>query len=152
MSDVPIPNSKDLMKMKTVAHIVGIACVVALIGIGCKPSESSSAAPSSAPEEVVAEEVDIEEMIVETTETAKKVINDANTQVQELISKAQKLVTEKKYEEAAGFIKQLSELELTPEQQKLVDNLKASIQKAMKADAVNEGAKALGNMLGGDKK
>jgi len=97
------------------------------------------------------DQVTIEETVTNAAETAKKVISDANVQAQELLTQAQKLVGEKKYEEALGLIQKLSDLKLTPEQLKLYDNLKATVQKAMESSAVQEGTKAIGNMLGGEK-
>ena len=83
-------------------------------------------------------------------QTAKQVIGDANTKAQELLTKAQALVGEKKFEEAGNLLQKLADYELTPEQQKMLDNLKAAIQKAMESGAVKEGTKAIGNMLGGE--
>lgn len=42
-------------------------------------------------------------------------------------------------------------MNLTTEQQKLVDGLQASIQKGLTSKVAGEGTKALGNVLGGKK-
>ncbi len=100
---------------------------------------------------MVVEEVSIQETVTETADTAKQVVTDAAAQAQELLSKAQKLVAEKKYEEAGPLLQQLANFKLTPEQQKTFDSLKATLQKAMETQAVKEGTKAVGNLLGGEK-
>lgn len=74
-----------------------------------------------------------------------------NTQVQALIDKAKGLVTDQKYQEALNVVQQLSNVQLTPEQQKLVDGLKAQIQAALAKTTATGAASALGNVLGGQK-
>lgn len=135
--------------MKTITNIIATVSLAAVVCVGCQQSETTEV-DTLAPEEVV-EEVSIEETVTETAETAKQVISDTNAKAQELLTQAQNLVGEKKYEEAASLLQKLSDFELTPEQQKMLDNLTASIQKAMESGAVQEGTKALGNVLGGDK-
>lgn len=66
---------------------------------------------------------------------------------QGLIETAQKLVGENKYTEALQVINDLASLRLTPAQQKLVDNLKEQIKKAMAAKAGSEATKAIGDLL-----
>lgn len=136
-------------------HFTSIGIVTALLcsGFGCSQSESgTSNTDGSNSEEVVVEEVSVQETVTEVADTAKQALSDANEKAQELLTQAKNLVSEKKYEEAGNILQSLSNMELTPEQQKLVDDLKATIQKALQSDAVKEGTKALGNMLGGEKK
>lgn len=68
-------------------------------------------------------------------------------EAQSLIDKAKALINDKKYEEALGSLKQLSNFSLTPEQQKTVDDLKAQLQKLMSSQVVTNAASALGNMF-----
>jgi hypothetical protein len=72
-------------------------------------------------------------------------------QAQGVIDKAQTLVNEKKYQDALSTLSQLASLKLTPEQQKLVDDLKAKIQSALTKGAASDAASALGGGLGGKK-
>lgn len=135
--------------MKTITALVVASGIAALLCLGCSKKESATGTSGS--EDVVVDQVTVEETVTEAADTAKKVISDANAQAQELLTQAQKLVGEKKYEEALNVVQKLADFKLTPEQQKLYDNLKATIQKAMESGAVQEGTKAIGNMLGGEK-
>lgn len=137
--------------MKTVLNIIGMVGLAAFVCVGCQKSESTSTETGTSVETVEVEEVSIEETVTETAETAKKVISDANAKAQDLLTQAQSLVGEKKYEEAGTLLQKISDLELTPEQQKMLDDLTAAVQKAMESEAVKEGTKAIGNMLGGEK-
>jgi outer membrane PBP1 activator LpoA protein len=134
--------------MKSLTNIIGMAGLAAAFCVGCQQSDTAEV-DAMAPEETV-EEVSIEETVTETAETAKQVISEANAKAQEILTQAQALVGEEKYEEAGNLLQKLADLELTPEQQKMLDNLKATIQKAMESGAVKEGAKAIGGMMGGE--
>lgn len=135
--------------MKSLTKIIGMAGLAALFCAGCQQSDNS-AVDTAEPGEVI-EEVSIEETVTESAETAKQVISDANAKAQDLLTQAQTLVGEKKYEEAGNLLQKLADYKLTPEQQKMFDDLKTTIQKAMESGAVQEGAKAIGGMMGGDK-
>ncbi|MCU0771467.1 MAG: hypothetical protein MUE94_06815 [Verrucomicrobia bacterium] len=137
--------------MKTLLNVIGVAGLAVLLGLGCKKAESPGADPGTGTPAESPEAASIEQTVTEKAEVAKQAISETSAKAQELLTQAQKLVGEKKYEEAGKLLQQLADFELTPEQQKLVDNLKATIQKAMQAEGVQQGAKAIGNLLGGEK-
>jgi len=75
----------------------------------------------------------------------------SNSQVQGMIDKAKGLVTNQKYQDALAVVQKLSSLQLTPDQQTLVDGLKTQIQTALAKNAASDAASSLGNILGGKK-
>jgi len=151
--------------MKT-KHLLALLTVAALtVGlIGCeKKSESGIPAPSTtstntigntlkdaantAATEVkkVAEEVKTtaEKTVTDATAEVKSLTSTATSKAQEYIDKAKTFVSEKKYQEALTSLKQLSDLSLTPEQQKAVDDLKRTIQAALSNSATTNAINSL---------
>ena len=88
-----------------------------------------------------------ETAVADTTKQAQDAAATTASKAQEWIDKAKSLIAENKYSEASSALQQLAALKLTPEQQKLVDDLKAQIQKALAAKATGEGTSAVGNLL-----
>jgi hypothetical protein len=67
------------------------------------------------------------------------------------IASLKTVVSQKDYSQGLNLVKQLASYQLTPDQQKVVDGLKAELEKAMGTKAADEAKKALGNVLGGSK-
>jgi hypothetical protein len=70
-------------------------------------------------------------------------------QAQGLIDKVKSLIGEQKYQEAMTSLTQLTKLQLTPDQQKIVDGLKTTLQSALAKTTASDAASALGGALGG---
>lgn len=151
------------MKLKMIGAGFAACLAAALLG-GCGNKETSTtttpeaqpvaesattnvAVPEAAP--AVAAAADTAATV--TTQAVAQATVDASqqtpaetTKIQGLIDQAKSLVDQKKYQDALDSLKQLASLKLTAEQQKLVDDLKAQIQKLMSSDA----AKSVGGLLG----
>jgi outer membrane PBP1 activator LpoA protein len=135
------------MKTESSITVLAVAALSLLLGAGCKPAqEGSEGAPGP-----TREQKSLSESLDQAGETAKKAVADTSAQAEELITKAQNLVTQKNYEGAMNLLNELKSFKLTPEQEKLMQNLKATIQKALESKTVSEGTKALGDALGGQK-
>ena len=75
----------------------------------------------------------------------------ATNTVQALLEQAKTLTANQKYQDALGYVAQLYNTKLTPDQKQQVDSLKAQIQSAMAQKAESEATSALGGLLGGKK-
>jgi hypothetical protein len=143
------------MKIKSI--VTGVTLCAALAAVnGCKkeepavpqaPKAGEGGAVSKATEAVDGAKTAVKQVADQATTQVKAV----EQQAQALIDRAKGLVTEQKYQEALGSLGQLSNLKLTPEQQKLVDDLKAQIQSALAKAIPTNAASALGGALGGKK-
>jgi hypothetical protein len=67
------------------------------------------------------------------------------------ITNLKTVVAQKDYTQGMNLVNQLTNYQLTPDQQKVVDGLKAEVQKALGGKATGDATKALGNVLGGNK-
>lgn len=145
-----------------------MACA-AVFTLGCSKSETpASSQPQNAAEHAGGELKAASEKVAaeaqkqagELKAAADKTINDASKQTeaavakgegmaQTLIDQAKALINDKKYSEALTALQNLGQMKLTPEQQGMVDNLKALVQKAMVGQGAAGGAKSIGGALGG---
>ena len=151
--------------MKINFIVPGITLCAALATVsGCGKQESP---PPAAETAKTTEAVPIEATkVVDTSTTAAKQVTDQVTtqatgqataqvntgelQAQGLIDRAKNLVADKKYQDALASLNQLASTKLTPDQQKLVDDLKAQIQAALVQTTASDAASAVG-ALGGKK-
>jgi len=85
----------------------------------------------------------------DVAEQAKAAAAPLNAKAQEIIDSAKRLVGEAKFQEALTKLKELASEKLSAEQQTMVDNLKAQIQKALAATSktATDAAGAAGNLL-----
>jgi len=88
-----------------------------------------------------------EQVATEAKSAASAAAADATIKANDLIAKAKSLISETKYSDAMNIINQLKSMKLTPEQEKLVADLKAQVEKAMSALSSTNAAGALNSLL-----
>jgi hypothetical protein len=131
------------MKLTSIAAIAASALVA--LGISCSKQEGSAPTADQAPPKKTVEvpaprelpKAAVQQTLPAPPEATPLTISPAQT----LIDKARGLIDEKKYAEAFTVLKECSALHLTPEQQKLADDLWALAQQGTAAAATSEGAK-----------
>lgn len=137
--------------MKTIHRILLLAatlCAAAIALPACSDKQNAPAAPESkdlqqAASDVASKAQDKAADAKSTVDAAAANVQQQATaqsaaaqgQVQTLMDKAKTLVADKKYSDALTTINDLSKLQLTPDQQKWVADLKAQVQKAMASQA-----------------
>ena len=149
--------------MKLEKIIYTLAAVLALGLAGCSKQDSGTPTAADA-QKATGSAGDALQKAAATAQTeaakladsakaaAEKAAAEASSKAQALIDKAKSLAAGSKYQEALTTLQQLSSAKLTPEQQKLVDDLKAQIQKMMASSkTASDAAGAAGGLLGGKK-
>ncbi len=127
-------------------------CSILCFAAGCGKQDASTTPTTTDASKAATEAAKPAATAAETAKAAvTAVATEAASQADDLLKKAKSLADAQKYQDAANILQQLSSLKLTPEQQKLVDDLKALIQKALAKEAAAQGTKAVGDLLGGKK-
>jgi len=141
------------MKSARITTLLALASAFALI-IGCGQKEQTAPEPAAtekAAEATPAEMPKTAEAPAPAVAAAPEVAPAAaatTTEADGLIDKVKGLIAEKKYTDATNVLKELTALKLTPDQQKIVDDLKAQIETALQAQATSEATKSAGGLLG----
>lgn len=78
---------------------------------------------------------------------AKAAADQAANQAQSVIDQAKGYVSDKRYQDALATLKQLSNSKLTPDQEKMVNDLKTQIQTLMSNQLSTNAASAIGGFL-----
>jgi hypothetical protein len=159
------------MKITVIASLVAATAVLV---VGCKQKSETETQVQKTEAQTTTTSQDLKQAVTEQAAAVQKAATEASaqiatqakeaaaaaqatgnqavaavqTQAQTLIDKAKSLVTDKKYQDALNTLQQLSNLKLTPEQEKVVTDLKTQIQKLLASQGMTNAAGALGNLLG----
>lgn len=153
--------------MKTKLFLLATVIIGALSVTGCKEEQSAPDTPApkttdNVPSPSISQTVSQAVVMVETQTTTPQLTNvaapqppvvqvqaqPAEGQAQTLIDRAKSLYGEKKYQDALTSLAGLANVQLTPDQQKVVDSLKTQIQSALAKNTATDAGSALGGVLG----
>lgn len=114
-----------------------------------KRASTAQAEAQKAAAEAQAKVESVPTPLVKTPENTVRAVPEASgqPQLQKVLDQVKGLLSEKKYPEALAAFSQLSNVNLTSEQQKLVQDLKAQVQTAMASEKANEGLKSAGELF-----
>ena len=136
--------------MRIASSIVVITLCAGLL-TACSKQESQTPEP---PKETPQAAVDVPKSVEAAAPAVQEAASPVASNAQSLIDKAKSLVANEKYQDAANVLKQLASIKLTPEQQKIVDDLMDRIHEAIggqaATDATQKAKSAVGGMLGGN--
>ena len=118
------------MNTKNLITILTLSAAIAAF-TGCKKQETSGDIGSDIQGAAEAVKADTEKAAGEMKEQAESMTEEAVKKAQAIIDQAKSMVADKKYQDALNSLNGLANFKLTPEQQKIVDDLKAQIQKGL---------------------
>jgi hypothetical protein len=143
-SESPATTTKDAPKT---ASEVGAALQKTASDVSTEVKKVAGDVATEATKIAAAVKTTAEKTVNEATKQAEATAGTATAKAQEYIDKAKALVTDRKYQDALNSLQSLSGLTLSAEQQKLVDDLKKTIQTALGTKAATDGASAAGDLL-----
>lgn len=132
--------------MKTKLVITVLTAGALLIGmVGCKKQEPSvPQAVDQTKQGVVGSAVEAAKTVADTAQAAAKDVTD---KAQVIIDQAKNLINDGKFQDALTALGGLSGMTLTDAQQKVVDGLKAQIQKGIADQASKQAGSQIENLL-----
>jgi uncharacterized lipoprotein YajG len=123
--------------MKTRNSLTTLAAVLLLVGAsGCeKPEEATAPVPTKPAAESAHSSVQSATDGAEVAAATKDAAAATSSKAQELITSAQRFFSSGKFQEALAKLKEVGGEKLTPDQQILVNNLTAQIEKVLSTTA-----------------
>jgi hypothetical protein len=135
-------------QMKTKTWLASWGVVLLIAGtMGCSKQGGSSGTESAPGSQTNESSLDQATAAVTNAAAAMSdTVNAAKAKVDGLIAQAKSFIADKKYDDAVAALDKLSGMTLTPDQQKVVDDLKAQLKKLMAsgADAVDAAKNLMG--------
>jgi hypothetical protein len=146
----PFKHKQTKHKMKTHKLLFAVGAVTALTFVaGCdsKTNIPPAGQPTPAPSTPASPSTAVGDVKPAVTQAATAATAEVTAKFNSVVDQAKSLLGQNKYTEALNSLQGLSGLKLTPEQEQVVTDLKAQIQKLMAAKATTDGAGAVGNLL-----
>jgi len=146
------------MKTTPIIPLMALSCAVVL-ALGCGQKEQPPVTPTTPTSKLTQPEppraivppapaIPLAPAIATAPAMTPADVTTDTSRAPSLIAHIRSLITEKKYPEALRALKDLSAMELTPDQQASSADLKTQVEKAIQAQATTDATKSVGEMFG----
>jgi len=140
------------MKTTPIIPLMALSCAVVL-ALGCGQKEQPPVTPTTPTSKLTQPEppraiVPPAPAIATAPAMTPADVTTDTSRAPSLIAHIRSLITEKKYPEALRALKDLSAMELTPDQQASSADLKTQVEKAIQAQATTDATKSVDGMFG----
>jgi hypothetical protein len=143
-------NQRKEVTMKLTNVVTMLALCAGLAACSQQENPAPPAAPAETPkaQAPAAAPAEMPKAEMPAAPVAAPAAADVSAQAQAVIDKVKEHVANKDYTGAMSSLKELSAMKLTPDQQTVVDDLKAQVQKALAGAATPDLGKSAGDLLG----
>lgn len=163
-SELKLDTFDSILRRMKYCHIISLAAVVALaviisgcskqedpVTVGTPPSDTNAANLQGAVDTVKQQARDVATSVSQATQETvaglKQDAANARAQAETLLADARSYLSQTNYQAALNTLKELSNLQLTPEQQKALEDMRRQVQTALANVGATNAAQKLEGFL-----